>query len=225
LERQNQSLAEEVRQLRQELAEAGGQPPKAAPPLDEKVAVDESRVEELAQSKVEASQRFPIRVTGMALFNGFLNSKGSGGQQYPLFAWPGNLASGGGTLYQTTLGLDYSGPQAFLGGKVHGNVYMDFAGGSGAPLDLGFRLRTGEIEIDWADRSIMAGVVSPIFPPRQPPSPAQATCGSGFRRCASSRRSASRTKPAYARNSAPCKPPRSSRTCRAHRPPSPPGQA
>src|ERR1039458_842440 len=23
----------------------------------------------------------------MALFNGFLNSKGSGGQQYPLFAW------------------------------------------------------------------------------------------------------------------------------------------
>ncbi len=173
LERQNQSLAEEVRQLRQELAEARGQPPKAAPPLDEKVAVDESRVEELAQSKVEASQRFPIRVTGMALFNGFLNSKGSGGQQYPLFAWPGNLASGGATLYQTTLGLDYSGPQAFLGGKVHGNVYMDFAGGSGAPLDLGFRLRTGEIEIDWADRSIMAGVESPIFAPRQPASLAQ----------------------------------------------------
>jgi hypothetical protein len=174
LERQNQSLAEEVRQLRQELAEARGQPqpPKAAPALDEKVAVDESRVEELAQSKVEASQHFPIRVTGMALFNAFLNSKGSAGQQYPTFAWPGNQASGGGSFYQTTLGLDYSGPQ-ILGGKVHGSVYMDFAGGSGTPLNLGFRLRTGEIEIDWANRSILAGVESPIFAPREPASLAQ----------------------------------------------------
>jgi cell division protein FtsB len=122
LEKQNQSLAEEVHQLRQELAEARGQPqaPPAAPALDEKAAVNESRVEELAQSKVEASQHFPIRVTGMALFNTFLNSQGSGGQQYPTFAWPGNQASGGGSFYQTTIGLDYSGPQIFGGGKVHG---------------------------------------------------------------------------------------------------------
>ena len=180
LEKQNQSLAEEVRQLRQELAETRGQPqsPQAVPapaeaPLAEKVAVDESRVDELAQSKVEASQRFPIRVTGMALFNGFLNSRGSGGQEYPTFAWPTNQSDGGGSFYQTTLGLEYSGPQSFLGGSVHGNVYMDFAGGSGTPLDLGFRLRTGEIEIDWADRSIMVGQESPIFAPREPASLAQ----------------------------------------------------
>lgn len=174
LEKQNQSLGEEVRQLRQELADARGQPePKPAPPLEERVAVSESRVEELAQSKVEAAQRFPIRVTGMALFNGFLNSKGSGGQQYPTFAWLGRQASGGGSFYQTTLGLEYSGPQTFLGGNIHGSVYMDFAGGSGSPLDLGFRLRTGEIEIDWANRSIMAGLESPIFAPREPASLAQ----------------------------------------------------
>ena len=175
LERQNQSLAEEVRQLRQELAAARAQPqpPNAAPSLEDKVAVDESRVEELAESKVEASQRFPIRVTGMALFNGFLNSKGSGGLEYPTFAWPGSPASGGGSFYQTTIGLDYSGPQIFGGGKVHGSVYMDFAGGSGTPLDLGFRLRTGEIEIDWANQSILAGVESPIFAPREPASLAQ----------------------------------------------------
>ena len=79
----------------------------------------------------------------MALFNAFLNTKGSGGQEYPTFAWPGNQASGGASFYQTTIGLDYSGPQIFCGGKVHGSVYMDFAGGSGTPLDLGFRLRTG----------------------------------------------------------------------------------
>ena len=175
LEKQNQSLAEEVHQLRQELAEARGQPqaPPAAPALDEQAAVNQSRVEELAQSKVEASQHFPIRVTGMALFNTFLNSQGSGGQQYPTFAWPGNQASGGGSFYQTTIGLDYSGPQIFGGGKVHGDVYMDFAGGSGSPLDLGFRLRTGEIEVEWANQSILAGIESPIFAPREPASLAQ----------------------------------------------------
>ncbi|MGA2578445.1 MAG: hypothetical protein ABSH24_20725 [Bryobacteraceae bacterium] len=173
LEKQNQSLEEEVHQLRQELAETRGQPPQAAPSLDEKVAVEQSRVEELAQSKVEASQHFPIRVTGMALFNGFLNSQGSGGQEYPTFAWPGHQATGGGSFYQTTIGLEYSGPQIIGGGQVHGNVYMDFAGGSGTPLDLGFRLRTGEIEVDWANQSIMAGLESPIFAPREPTSLAQ----------------------------------------------------
>src|SRR5579871_944283 len=101
----------------------------------------------------------------MALFNGFLNSKGSAGDQYPVFAWPGRTASGGGSFYQSTIGLEYSGPQAFLGGKVHGSMYMDFAGGSGSPLDLGFRLRTGEIDIDWANRSVMAGLESPIIAP------------------------------------------------------------
>jgi hypothetical protein len=179
LEKQNAFLAEEVHELRQELSAARSQPATSAPPpasapaSEEKVAVDENRIGELAQSKVEASQHFPIRVTGMALFNGFLNSRGSGGQEYPLFAWPGNQASGGGSFYQTTIGLEYSGPQTFLGGSVHGSVYMDFAGGTGTPLDLGFRLRTGDIELDWADRSILAGVESPIFAPRQPTSLAQ----------------------------------------------------
>jgi hypothetical protein len=64
-----------------------------------------------AEQSGGASQHFPIRVTGMALFNGFLNSQGSGGQQYPTFAWPATEASGGASIYQTTIGLEYSGPQ------------------------------------------------------------------------------------------------------------------
>jgi CheY-like chemotaxis protein len=173
LEKQNQSLAEEVKQLHQELPTARGRRPGRVGPkpldLDEKVAVDESRVAELAQSKVEASQRFPIRVTGMALFNGFLNSKRQrrpGVSHIRLARKPGQRRR---QLLSNHLGLEYSGPQTFLGGRVHGNVYMDFAGGSGTPLDWDFRLRTGEIEIDWADRSILAGVESPIFAPREPP--------------------------------------------------------
>jgi hypothetical protein len=173
LEQQNKALAEEVHQLRQELAASRAPAQQPAPPLEERVAVQEARTQDLAQSKVGAAQHFPIRVTGMALFNVFRNSKGSAGEQYPLYAWPGRTASGGGSLRQTTIGLDYSGPQTFLGGRVHGSVYMDFWGGSGAGLDQDFRLRTGEIQIDWKDRGILAGVESPIFAPRQPDSLAQ----------------------------------------------------
>jgi ribosomal protein L29 len=106
LERQNEALAEEVHELRKELAESRGQNAQAEAPVKEKVDVQEARTEELAQSKVGSSQHFPIRITGMALFNAFRNSKGSGGQEYPLFAWPGSLASGGGSLRQTTIGLE-----------------------------------------------------------------------------------------------------------------------
>ena len=177
LEEQNRTLSEEVHQLRQDLASARGQTPPAASSIEDRlkdqVAIDETRTAELDQTKVGASQRFPIRITGMALFNSFLNSRGSAGQQYPTFAWPGNEASGGGSFRQTTIGLEYSGPQTFLGGSVNGSVYMDFWGGSGASLDQDFRLRTGSIEIDWADRSIMAGLESPIFAPREPASLAQ----------------------------------------------------
>jgi hypothetical protein len=177
LEQQNHALSEEVRQLRQDLAAARGTPPPAAPSpedhLKDQVAIDEARTAELDQTKVGASQRFPIRITGMALFNTFLNSQGSGGQQYPTFAWLGSEPSGGGTLRQTTIGLDYSGPQSFLGGSVHGSVYMDFWGGTGSSVDQYFRLRTGSIGIDWSDRGILAGVESPIFAPREPASLAQ----------------------------------------------------
>jgi hypothetical protein len=180
LEQENRALADEVKQLHQELATARGLgPPAASGPqesasnLDEKVAVEQSRTAELAQTKVEASQRFPISLTGMALFNGYMNSRGSGGQEYPTFAWPGNQSTAGGSFYQTTVGLEYSGPQTFLEGKVQGSVFMDFAGGTGTPLDQDFRLRTGDIEIDWASRSILAGVESPIFAPREPSSLAQ----------------------------------------------------
>jgi hypothetical protein len=86
---------------------------------------------------------------------------------------PGPEGSGGGSLRQTTIGLEYQGPRTFLGGKISGSVYMDFFGGSGNQLDQDFRLRTGIIALDWTNTSITAGVQSPIFAPRSPDSLAQ----------------------------------------------------
>ena len=191
LERENQALTEEVKELRARLdgtapQTAGPAPPaaispaptapapNAAPPaapqsLEDQMAVEQQRIEEMAQAKVEASEHFPIRLTGMALFNAFLDSRDSGGVEYPVVAATPGAGEAGATLRQTIIGLDFRGPATFWGGTVHGNVYMDFFNGTANTV----RMRTGEIEIDWLTRSIMVGVEKPIFNPREPSSLAQ----------------------------------------------------
>jgi hypothetical protein len=178
LERENRELADQVRSLQ---ARLDGKPAPAAPnmtvepqavevPLDQRVEIIERRVSDLAQTKVEAAQKFPIRLTGMALFNTFLNSRQSGGADYPVTAAPTGPNHAGATLRQTIVGLEFRGPITVGGGTVRGDVYMDFFAGAN---NQAMRLRTGSIEIDWKSRSIMAGIEKPIFNPREPSSLAQ----------------------------------------------------
>ena len=171
LERSNRELTEEVRVLRGQLAPS--QPRSEGPELEEQVAVQGSRIEEQAQTKVESGQRFPIRIKGMLLFNTFLNSKQDGVDQYPTVAAPrGEYSYGGASLRQSVLGFDYRGPEVF-GGKVHASMLMDFFGGSGQALDQSLRIRTATMQIDWKSRSVSMGVDKPIFSPREPSSLAQ----------------------------------------------------
>src|ERR1019366_3449077 len=123
-----------------------------------------------AQTKVEASQKFPIRLTGMALFNAFANSKQSGGIHYPEVAAATGVGHSGATFRQTVLGLEFDGPETIWGGKVSGSAYMDFYAG-GTLLEM--HLRTASIGIAWKDRRVVAGLEKPIFSPRDPSSLAQ----------------------------------------------------
>jgi hypothetical protein len=176
LEEQNRTLLAEIRELKNELAASradGPQDSRPQPTVEERLQVEESRTAEIDQSKVEASHRFPIRLTGMALFNSYLNSRGSGGAEYPTLALPGREASGGATLRQTILGLDYIGPRALGGGKISGSLRLDLFGGTGQALDQDVRLRTATIGIDWKSRGLLAGVDKPIISPREPDSLAQ----------------------------------------------------
>src|SRR5580700_3901049 len=200
LEKDNESLTEELRALRKELAtlhppadqsapsqssapNQSDAPNRAAtarerdpdqPPPDETQAVDHARIDELNQTKVESSQKFPIKITGMALFNAYLNGANNGGAINPPVASLGSADStGGATLSQTTLGLLYNGPQIFGDGKVSGSLYMDFFGGSTASIGHLLRLRTASINLDWANTSIMFGQDKPIISPRDPDSLAQ----------------------------------------------------
>ncbi len=203
LEKDNQALLEEVRALRQEVSglrtppaaqsqtqaqttlpqntpaqntPAQNTPAQNTPAQDsdERQAVDENRIDELAQTKVEASQKFPIRITGMALFNASVNGQYNGNMENPLVASVSQADfTGGGTLRQSTLGLLFNGPQTFLNGKISGSIYMDFFGGSTTSLDHLVRLRTAAIDIDWKNTSLMFGQDKPIISPRDPDSLAQ----------------------------------------------------
>ncbi len=185
LERENRALSEEVRALRADLAAA--QLPKAASDpvsaqaapsnapapvatVDERLDIQQQRIDEQAQTKVESSQRFPIRLTGMALFNAFMNSKQSGGADYPILASDTGARTAGATLRQTIVGLEFHGPATVWGGRVHGSIYMDFFAGAS---DQFMRLRTGSVGIDWNSRSVTVGIDKPIFNGREPSSLAQ----------------------------------------------------
>ena len=86
LEAQNRELMDEIRALRQQLAESQPAPAPAsaaqtaeaeAPPqpLKERVDVNERRIADLDQTKVSSEHRLPVTLTGMLLFNAFLNGK------------------------------------------------------------------------------------------------------------------------------------------------------
>lgn len=169
LEEQNLSLQEEVNTLRSEMdAMKGPLAPAGQPTVEERLSVAESRVEEQAQTKVEASQRFPIRITGMALFNAFYNGKNSGGRSHPTIASldPGRRTVGG-TLTQSVIGLDFRGPSLPGGGKMSGSLFMDLYGGASSDWQY-VRLRTGSIDFDWKNTSFLVGQEKPIISPREP---------------------------------------------------------
>ncbi len=197
LEDDNRSLTVEIRALRGELAAAlgkGAPSTAAAAPSapassdnassgpvnsdhlndDPQVSVNKARIDELAQTKVEASQKLPLQVVGMALANAYVNGRYNGGTENTTVAslGPGD-ATGGGTLRQTVLGLQYESPQSVLGARITGSLFTDFFAGGGASLNHILRLRTATVTLDWGSTAVTVGQDKPIISPRDPSSYAQ----------------------------------------------------
>lgn len=180
LEQQNRALAEEVESLKRQLA---GRTVAPATPLEDRLSVQEKRTEELAQAKVGASQHLPISITGMVLFNSFLNSRFNGAQDNPTTASLNAVPrTGGGTLRQTVIGLRFQSPNTVLGAQINGAFYLDFFAnppredsdrGISVNLNRLARLRVATVEMDWGSTLVMVGQDKPIISPREPNSLAQ----------------------------------------------------
>jgi len=170
LEEQNRALTNEIRQLRERL---GPEPTAATAPLVERVEVAEQRITELDQTRVGSDNKLPISLTGMLLFNAYLNGQASGGAAYPVvLPVAGRAAGGGATFRQSVIGLRVDGPTVLGGAKVKGSVFMDFFGG-GTGLNQTMRLRVATLDVAWKNTTLGFAFDKPIVAPREPDSLAQ----------------------------------------------------
>src|SRR5262245_18602367 len=109
LQRDNQRMSQELDALRRQLVELQGQ--KATENVTEKLDILNQRVEDLAGTKVEADQKFPLRLSGLVLMNSYYYAGHTGGAELPLVAQttPSQRAAGG-TFRNTQVAFLYSGP-------------------------------------------------------------------------------------------------------------------
>ena len=173
VEAQNRQLMEEIKALKERI-----KPPDPSltaapdtPTTEQRVAVAEQRIEEQAQTKVEASQRFPIRITGALLFNAFANTGAPAQPGYsPLLTGP---ETSGATVRQTLLGLDFHGPSLPGNGTASGSLTLDFFGAGAYSYGGLLNLRRAVLNLDWASRSIELGLDKPLISRRSPDSLAE----------------------------------------------------
>ena len=149
----------------------------SASDLAEKVDVLESQVAQHDQSKVESVSKYPVRVTGLVLFNAFTNSGNVDNFDLPSLALAPtpdvSTRSSGASMRQTILGIQATGPR-LLGASSQAEVNFDFYGGipynsygtSGGLV----RLRTGAVRLAWQRDTAEVGFVEPLISPLSPSS-------------------------------------------------------
>ena len=127
--------------------------------------MQESQIATHEQTKVETESKYPLKVSGLLLFNGYVNTRQVDVSADPTYALPGG-GSTGLSLRQTVLGLDARGPHLF-GATSHADVRVDFFA-SGAQSSYAasglLRLRTAHAGLKWQnteafvqqDRSFLA---------------------------------------------------------------------
>ena len=170
LEAENAKLREEVQTLRERVEGAPAPEATAAlPPLEERVQVQGQRIEEHSQSKVESSERVPVRLTGMLLFNLYSNGKNSQPEDFPTIAANRQVArQTRGTMRQTSIGIEVDSPVSVLGAHATGHVMTDFYGESEEYFVP--RIRTAALDLHWTSQAVRFGVEKPIVAPRSPQS-------------------------------------------------------
>jgi uncharacterized coiled-coil protein SlyX len=149
----------------------------SADDLHERETLNESQIATLDQEKVESESKYPVRVTGMVLFNGFVNTSAVDAAATPAVAIPG-AGSTGASMRQTILGFDARGPHLF-GARSFGDLRVDFNGsaqsGSGyasfySANSTFLRLRTAHAGLLWSNAEAYFALDRPIVSPDAPSS-------------------------------------------------------
>ncbi len=189
-QKQMQLLEQQLQQLQTQMAAAGGKAsttaaastaaPAATPTpeqMQEHLEMLDAQVKQHEQAKVESSSRYPIRFTGLILFNSFVNLGVVDNIDMPAIANRATLGvnSGnvGASMRQTILGVEGFGPKLW-GARTSASVSFDFFSGvsySNFGTSAGtVRMRTGSIMMNWQNNTVEAGMVGPLISPLSPDS-------------------------------------------------------
>ena len=137
----------------------------------------QAEIKQHEQTKVETISKYPLRVSGLVLFNMFSNAGVVDDIDLPSLAasrTPGTShGSVGASMRQTVLGLEASGPD-FAGAHSSADVSIDFFGGisnsyyssSGGTV----RLRYASASLDWEKTTAQVGITTPLISPLSPTS-------------------------------------------------------
>lgn len=194
-QRQLNAMQKQLSALEQQVTQsvpAPGSPPDSstsasAPqsePADTAAAIDDLREQQEMQAsqiathdqtKVESESKFPVKVTGLLLFNAFVNTAAVDAPSTPTLAIPGS-GSTGATVRQTVLGIDAQGPHV-LGAESYADLRVDFDGMPQSASPVGsytgaysanatfLRLRTAHAGLHWNHTDVHFALDRPIFNP------------------------------------------------------------
>lgn len=181
------ALLERIERLERRVAELEAKQPateesaaeasEPAQPLEERVAVVEAQVSELAQTRVESNSKLPVKLFGTVLFSTHYNTGEANWLDLPNVVAPPVAGQPGGSfsasLRQTRIGVLWHGPE--LGGmRTSGFLAFDFFGGIAnfqtGPVMAAPRLLYGFVRLDGKRNAFEVGQDHAIFAAKNPTS-------------------------------------------------------
>ena len=150
---------------------AAGTLSAAVDEIRERQEMQESQIATHEVSKVETQSKYPLKISGLLLFNGFVNTRQVDISVAPSYAVAGS-GSTGLSFRQTVLGIDARGPRLF-GATSHGDLRVDFFAGSNQSNYAAsgiLRLRTAHADLDWQHTQAFVELDRSILAPNEPTS-------------------------------------------------------
>jgi len=146
--------------------------------IRERQVMQEAQIATHDQTKVESESKYPVKITGLLLFNGFVNTHAVDMPATPTVAVPGS-GSTGASFRQTVLGVDARGPHLF-GARSYADLRVDFYGnitptslsqfGSYSTNDSFLRLKTAHAGMQWQNTDAVFSYDRPLISPDSPTS-------------------------------------------------------
>jgi hypothetical protein len=148
--------------------------------IRDRQAMQESQIATQEQAKIESVSKYPVKITGLLLMNGFVNTRAVDMAPTPTLALPGS-GSTGAAVKQTVLGFDARGPHLF-GANSYADLRADFDGAPQSSASTSnysgpysangtlLRLRTAHAGLQWEHTEAYFSLDHPIFNPDTPAS-------------------------------------------------------